>query len=843
MERESTLSIAGIFALIIILSHFGQYIQPGNVLDDLGFSFTNLLGQLMVVPFLFYSGYGVFESIKTKGSDYISSVPKNRILKVYLSYFVAWLIYAVVALVTHANYGVADYLFALVGASEIGGSAWYVVIIIAMYMFSYVSFKICGHSKQYFLLLQSLLTFAFFIVLKKFNVPYFWWNTMFCYVFGIVFSMLKDRIVGFLEKNPINKIVALLASLVCFVVCYWLLPKVFSSSDIREVIYIFTGFFFCLSIVFFTYLFQIRNKMLVALGKNSFWLYIFHTLPMNVLQNFSWFSNRYVYFLGCLAITAVLATVVGFLFNKTWKLFNKTKVENLSENINVKLGIIVSYLTMAVGVIGGLIVTPRILEQLGDEQYGLNAFATSITSWLTIVTGALAASYLRFANQDNKKFGDVNRINHLYNKINLIFVSAIIIISVGAVSLLFIFNINLSNYSQSENNLIRWLILISGVGISFSLLFNIYNYFLTYKKQFVFLRFVALVVQLVTYIAHLAIVFLTRSVVAMTISTIVISFLSGLITMWFAISKEKISFKSNPTATYSPVLRNIIIFSSFILINTTVNQINDEAGKTILGIMVNAEAVTDYTLSRYFITYLTTLSLAISATYTPKVYEMVTYEQHEKINELFLKVSKLQLIILLMVVGGFVSCGYDFMSLWLGKEKSSLYFYAIPLFAVYVIPLSCNLGIEIQRAKNLHIFRAISYAIIAIVNIVISIVLIAFLPKQYAIWGVIAGIVFSIFVGNSVVMNIYNERRIGLPMKRYYINLFKTLAFAAVGAIPCLLMQYLFGDFGLSEKYAFFIKGFLFVLLYGLCLFIFERKFIASIVGDKFKKKQKADIL
>jgi hypothetical protein len=32
----------------------------------------------MVVPFLFYSGYGIFEQVKKKGNGYIGSFPKKE---------------------------------------------------------------------------------------------------------------------------------------------------------------------------------------------------------------------------------------------------------------------------------------------------------------------------------------------------------------------------------------------------------------------------------------------------------------------------------------------------------------------------------------------------------------------------------------------------------------------------------------------------------------------------------------------------------------------------------------------------------------------------------------------
>ena len=36
--------------------------------------------------FLFYSGYGVYESIKRKGTPYIDNFSKNRLLKTFIEF-------------------------------------------------------------------------------------------------------------------------------------------------------------------------------------------------------------------------------------------------------------------------------------------------------------------------------------------------------------------------------------------------------------------------------------------------------------------------------------------------------------------------------------------------------------------------------------------------------------------------------------------------------------------------------------------------------------------------------------------------------------------------------------
>ena len=63
LSKETTTCIKGIFILIVFYIQLCTYMiyQPEN--DGIMMFLRNYLGLLMVTMFLFYSGYGVYESI------------------------------------------------------------------------------------------------------------------------------------------------------------------------------------------------------------------------------------------------------------------------------------------------------------------------------------------------------------------------------------------------------------------------------------------------------------------------------------------------------------------------------------------------------------------------------------------------------------------------------------------------------------------------------------------------------------------------------------------------------------------------------------------------------------
>ena len=63
---EKSTALKGVFVMLVFFQHFRTYITPEET-DFVAVGVSEFLGQLIVVPFLFYSGFGVMESIRAKG--------------------------------------------------------------------------------------------------------------------------------------------------------------------------------------------------------------------------------------------------------------------------------------------------------------------------------------------------------------------------------------------------------------------------------------------------------------------------------------------------------------------------------------------------------------------------------------------------------------------------------------------------------------------------------------------------------------------------------------------------------------------------------------------------------
>lgn len=264
------------------------------------------------------------------------------------------------------------------------------------------------------------------------------------------------------------------------------------------------------------------------------------------------------------------------------------------------------------------------------------------------------------------------------------------------------------------------------------------------------------------------------------------------------------------------LLKEIGVFSFYIFINMIVDQINWSVDKFILGVFGGTTAVAIYAVGGQINTMYLNLSSSISSVFIPRVNKIVAMDENnnKELTELFTRVGRIQFMILAMVIGGFIVVGKFFINLWAGTDYNNAYYVALLLIIPVTVPLIQNLGIEIQRAKNMHKFRSIIYFLIAIGNVFISIPLVQMMGEI----GAALGTCLTMILGNIVLMNWYYQAKIKLDMFYFWKQIFMLM--------PCLVVSVLL-SLGLSKIIAvnsiihFLLVGFFYVCVYLIGLFAF----------------------
>lgn len=309
LAKDQTTCIKGIFVLIIFLSHFNSYASEAlhvGILNNIYLQVFNYISQLMVVPFLFYSGYSICYSIENK-KDYIKKFPKNRFLKLLMQFDLAVILYLIMNIVMNNIYPLKTILLSFVGWKSIGNSNWFVFSLLCLYVLSYFVFKIFKSKINIKSLLLMLLGTIILIIILWLKKESWWYDILLSYPCGMFVYLYREKIKSLLKKGYF--IILILLTLI-FVVGH------FYSSKL--ILYELLACVFAILIMVITYRFKIQNKILLFIGNLSFEIYILQRIPDIILSKVIP-TNPILFCAICFALTLGISIV----FNKLFKLVSK----------------------------------------------------------------------------------------------------------------------------------------------------------------------------------------------------------------------------------------------------------------------------------------------------------------------------------------------------------------------------------------------------------------------------------------------------------------------------------------------------------------------------------------
>lgn len=506
----------------------------------------------------------------------------------------------------------------------------------------------------------------------------------------------------------------------------------------------------------------------------------------------------------------------------------------MTKSRNIKFGIILSYAVLLVSLIGTLTLTNRTLDLIGDYNYGLLSFVNSIATWLSVISAALTASFLRYTTMEAKeRKGDVSRTNTLY--LIILSILALIVVAIGIIiiGVLYLNNIPFLNYDLKNSATIYKLFFFSILNIGLTMPTSIFALYISYKERFIFQKIVNILSVSLNFCGQFLIAYLTKNVILICAFSIFVTLFNFCFNFIYSKLSLNIRFSKVYIRENLSWIKEVSVFSSILLFNTIVDQINLNVDKTLLGIFSVPENVTIYQMGQQFPSYLTTMSVAVSGVFAPTIHLLCRDEKKDELDMIFSRISKIQTIVLCFVVFGFLSCGYEFVRWWIGDSRIKTFYVAALLMLIEIGPLTMNSSIEIQRALNKHKFRAAIYFIFALVNIAISIIFLLVLPAEHAIAACLIGTIFSRICSHWIAMNIYNKKVIRLPIRKYLTTLLKYAIIGFICIVPSYIAKFFILDNSGSLIFNILIEGGVFTILYVISVFVIDKKFVFSLFRNK----------
>lgn len=331
IDLKNTFSVKGIFVWIIFFRHYIQYYKRKN-----RFTYEiiiSCLGQKIVSMFLFYSGYGIYESIQKKGNNYSKSLLTKSLI-IFIKSELIILIFVLRYIIYKKEITLKKYILTAFFYSSIGNSNWFAYTIILFYIYSFLSFIFIKNKKYNYLgiifitilcYLHGNFTYFYYLKRKRFGI-----DNILPFILGFCYSGIRKYTDKYIMKYDSSFF--LILSSFSLIFCYFYINK-----DISISMHIFMNGTFCIIVILLNMKVKFDNEFLKFLNIHSYSIYL---LQRVILITF--YEKKYLRSYESLRIFLqfILVILIATTFDYSTSFINKyfKRVDNrLETKKNIQL--------------------------------------------------------------------------------------------------------------------------------------------------------------------------------------------------------------------------------------------------------------------------------------------------------------------------------------------------------------------------------------------------------------------------------------------------------------------------------------------------------------------------
>lgn len=438
----------------------------------------------------------------------------------------------------------------------------------------------------------------------------------------------------------------------------------------------------------------------------------------------------------------------------------------------IKLGAMLSYSTIVITNVIGIVLTPFMIRMLGDAEYGLYLLIGAFIGYMTVLDLGLNNTIVRYVSKyrsENDKKGE----EQFLATVMLIYTAiAFLIVVIGILvyaNLTLIFSRSLT-VEELHKAKIMFLILILNLAISlpggaFGAICNGYEHFVIPRS-----------VNIARYIVRSAmlvgILWLGGRAISIVVLDTLMNIFSVIVNAYYVKHriKVKISFQNIDVS----LIKRIFGYSVWIFVFAIVSQFQWRTGQVVLGILSGTKFVAIYGVGVMLGTYYGGFSTAVSGLFLPRATQMIAdFSTAEELTSMMIKIGRISLLVLLYILGAFILLGKDFIHLWVGDGFHESWLVALLIMIGYTTPLVQSFSNAILEARAMLAFKALLYLGMTVIGTLFG----AMLVKDYGVAGMVVGSIFAWLI-SQIIMNVYLSKVLQLNMLRFFKELLNRIFFS-----------------------------------------------------------------
>ncbi len=473
-----------------------------------------------------------------------------------------------------------------------------------------------------------------------------------------------------------------------------------------------------------------------------------------------------------------------------------------------KKGALISYFNIVLRMCSNFLLIPMMIAALSDEEYSVYKVMQSFSGPLIMLNlGVSTVAARAVAKYWGSQSPDRREKENTLAMVFLISVSmALLVLILSGLLVHLVPVLYGSAYSQAMLEKAKRILIIFSITMAVRIVNETFHGCIQGNERFVCFYGTATVQQIVRITATVVLMKARADAVALAMMDLLIC--GALLVFHVVYATLRLGEQFRLYRWNWREFKAIALFSGAILLQTMINQVNSNLDLVILGtVVVNKEIITMYSAALSIFTVYSSMISVLVNLYLPKATRLVAQDASgEALTDFVIGPGRMQAILALGILIGFSLYGKQFISLWIGQRYENAYAVALMLMIPATLPLVQNVCQTILDARLQRLCSAGILAAMALVNVVLSVILVRIL----GFWGAALGTAISQVVGHGLLMNLYYHRAMGLNVPRMLREVFRGILpagmLSGLCGVPLIFLGNGVGAFFL--KCAAFVAGY-----------------------------------
>lgn len=445
----------------------------------------------------------------------------------------------------------------------------------------------------------------------------------------------------------------------------------------------------------------------------------------------------------------------------------------MSASKQIRVGALLSYLSIALNIVVGLLYTPWMEEQIGQSDFGLYTLANSLITMFLVDFG-LSSAVSRYVAKYRAE-GRQDKIDNFLGAVYRLYTAITVVILLALVVVYFLLDIIYAKLTPTELQRFKVIYLISAAFAVISFPCVTFNGILNAYEKFIQLKLADAVGRVL--LVGITVVALLMGYGLYALVTIHATVALLLNVYRFIVIRKMLPVRVNLRYHDRSLYKDVFGFSLWVTVATLAQRLIFNITPTVLGHVSSSAHIAVFGIVVTIEGYAYTFTSALNGMFMPKISRIYQEEDAEqRLMPLMLRVGRFQFALNGLIVAGFACVGYSFINLWMGPEYLDAY---AGILLVLIPGLFFN-SLEIANTALVVQKKVKLQAIVTLVTGLVSVSLSLILSSLLGVFGACLAICAA-YTLRAIALNIIYYKLLNLD-----ILLFIKQCYLRMG-IPVLL--------------------------------------------------------